>query len=82
MNFFKKYILYLFKKINNVLENENTISVSSKCEIHSSVKKTGLEINGSVKIGEGSSVHQSKFSGVVTVGNCCSITNADRKSVV
>lgn len=76
MNFFKKYILYLFKKINNVLENENTISVSSKCEIHSSVKKTGLEINGSVKIGEGSSVHQSKFSGVVTVGNCCSITNA------
>jgi acetyltransferase-like isoleucine patch superfamily enzyme len=76
MNFFKKHILYLFKKINNVLENENTISVSSKCEIHSSVKKTGLEINGSVKIGEGSSVHQSKFSGLVTVGNLCTITNA------
>lgn len=77
MNFFKKHILYFFKKINNILENENIISVSSKCEIHSSVKKTGLEINGNVKIGEGSSIHQSKFSGVVTIGKSCCITNAN-----
>ena len=73
MNFLKKHILYFFKTINNVLDNENIISISSICEIHSSVKKTGLEINGIVKIGEGSSVHQSKLSGAVTVGNHCSI---------
>lgn len=76
MNFFKKQILSFFKKMMTILDNENIISHSSKCVIHPSVKKTGLNINGTIKIGEGSSVHQTKLAGDITIGERVSISNA------
>ena len=76
MNPIKKYILRVFKRVIKEIESENENTETSLCQIHPSVKRSGLKINGKVTIHESCSVHQSKLSGDIIIGNKSKISKA------